>query len=480
MKRYQLWIAIAVLILPILARTLWFYHGISIRPPVQTPDYESFAIPRPPVSTPQPEKVTAAAGKIMVLDYIHGNQFEPSELETLTIALTSRGARVEFDDGNLSLSTRLKYASAYVVISPTYAFTTEEIVQVQRFVSRGGRLLVFTDPTRGLAGWDWYTGNMYMTPDVNAANALLAPFDITFTNDYLYNLIENEGNYRHVQYWQFGKNALAKGLTQVVFYSAHSVNTDTGTALILGDENTLSSRTDSGGDPATGSGLAAAAISEDENVLAIGDFTFLMPPYNQVADNGLLLSRIADFLLGGARTHELADFPFVFDRPVYLLPTGEIQLNTDLLSPVAYLQSALQTTNTPLYISQDPLAKGDRLILGLLTPSEDLKPFLEPFNLGLDDSSTITIPGFGKVNRSGIGLMLYQTSKTGNTLILLTEYPEDLPTLINLLASGDLSSCVIQENIGVCSVVYGGGYYGYEEPYTEEPAPTKEPAPVAP
>ena len=42
-------------------------------------------------------------------------------------------------------------------------------------------------------------------------------------------------------------------------------------------------------------GWAAAAINKDQNVLAMGDFTFLMPPYDTVADNATLIGHLADF-----------------------------------------------------------------------------------------------------------------------------------------------------------------------------------------
>jgi len=64
-----------------------------------------------------------------------------------------------------------------------------------------------------------------------------------------------------------------------------------------------------------------------------------------------------------------------------------------------------------------------------------------------------------------------------NTLILLTDLPEDLPTLINLLSSGDLSSCVTQGDIGVCSIGSGGSSFDIPTPSEEiQPAETPTPA----
>lgn len=479
LKRYQIWIALAVLVLPILARGLWFYQGVPSHPKIQSPDYAGASLPQPPLSTPATETVVAPSGKVVVLDYSHSNLYDPSEIQTLVSSLTARGARVEFDDGYPYLYTRLKYASAYIVISPTITFSADEDTLVGQFAQRGGRLIVLTDPTHGILDYDSFTGNIMMTPDVNAANTLLAPFGITFANDYLYNLVKNEGNFRNILFAKFGDNDLTQGLSQVALYGAHSVSAENGQPLITGDESTLSSLTDSSENPSSGSGqgLVAAALSADGNVLAIGDFSFLMPPYNQVADNNLLLGAIADFALGGTRTHALADFPYLFGQQANLLTVGDLQLTADLLAPVAHLQNTLQWTDTSLSVAPKAVSGSDTIVLGLLTSSEDLNRYIKLFNLGLEDSASITIPGFGQVGRAGIGLMLYKPGVNSNTLILLADSSENLPMLINLLADGDMSACVIQNDIGVCGIGYSGSSFDTPTPNEEiQPAETPTPA----
>lgn len=461
MKTFRILLAILLLVVPVVARTLWFYNGIPSRLEVKTPDYLSLEVPKPPASTIETWPVKPTEGKIVVVDYYHSNQFQPGEIEALVTALTARGARIEMvEDG--SLATRLKYASAYVVISPTYSFTTDELLLVQRFVERGGRLLVLTDATRGTLDWDYFSRMPIVTPDVNAANTLLAPFDIVFANDYLYNLVENEGNFRNVLFKNFAAVPLTRKLGQVALYGAHSVSTASGTALLIGDENTFSSLTDAGGE------LAAAALSANGQVLALGDFTFLMPPYNQVADNAPFVDRLVDFLLGDERVYDLADFPYLFNQPVSLLPTGEVQLTAELLSPIAGLQSTLKLVNIDLQVVEKAPKISNLIVLGTYTPSEDLIPYLAPFELGLEEGNDyITVPGFGKVGRTGTGLMLFASGKTGNILVLLTDAIDDLSLLVDVLSYGNLSACVIQGQIGVCSI--GSSDSFYEDFYFEEP-----------
>ena len=472
-QRYRLWLALAVLVLPILLRAVWFYHGLPSLSNVKSPDYAANTVPVPPVSTAVAAKVSASVGKVVLLDNYHANQFTPSEIQDFIDRLTARGAQVEVNNGDLDLASELKYVSSYIVFSPEGVYSAAEVQQVRDFVSRGGRLIVFTDPTRGQVTTDYNTGATVTLPDSEYANPLLQPFGIAVNPDYLYDLVKNEGNFRNVFFAKFGADALTSGLSQVALYGAHSIQTLDGTPLVVGDTNTLSSSTDAGG------GLAAAVLSRDGNVLAVGDFTFLLPPYNTVADNSLFVDRIADFAVGGKRLATISDFPYVFERPVTVVPTGGLQMAADILAPLASLQSALQATHIGLTVNATPPANTDRLVLGSLTPSDDLTPYLEPFKLGLDDPTSVTLPDFGTISRSGVGLLLYQHTDAHNTLVLLTDLPSDLPALIQLLADGDLSSCLIQGDAGVCSI--GFGESNFQTPTAEFPtleATTPEPTPT--
>jgi hypothetical protein len=102
---------------------------------------------------------------------------------------------------------------------------------------------------------------------------------------------------------------------------------------------------------------------------------------------------------------------------------------------------------------------GDMLILGTFTPSEDLLDFTDPFNIKLDETSeTITVKNLGEIGRAGNGILLFEKNKKGNSLTLLADTPEDLLALLNTVTSGSLNGCVLQANLGICSVGYGGGY----------------------
>lgn len=465
--RNRILIAIALFAVPIFLRFIYFYQlPFYSNAAIQRPDYTTYTIPLPPTASSGDVDIAAstenlAQGKVILIDAYHANQFEPSEVEPLITALSTRGGRVEYDKGTQTLAAQLKYASAYIVFSPSIAFSAEEIHAIRLFVESGGRLLVFTDPTRSLTTYDSLTGAPISLPDVNSSNPILAPFGLSFVNDYLYDVHENEGNFRNVMFTDFAENPLTKGLKLIVFYGVHSVQANTGIPLAWGNANTLSSLTDR-------SGVSSPmALSANGQVLAVGDFSFLTNPFNQVADNALLLNSIAEFALNGERIPSLANFPYLFSGPVSLVTSGEVQMTSAMLAPLASLQGALQAVNIPLSVRPAAPSQGNLIVLGTFAPSEDIVPLLRPFGVDLAASETaIEVKGFGQVSNTGSGLLLFSQGKQSNTLVILAPDADTLPTLISVVASGDLSSCIIQDSVGICSVE-GGSSSGYSD-YSDE------------
>lgn len=489
MKKDMLWIGLAALLIPILARFIWFYPGVPSRPEIATPDYKSLTIPQPTLETENVvQEDLKLAGGVVLIDYVHANQFQPAEIQSLREAIEGRGGRLETLTDVTTLVNRLKYANSFIVISPSLAFTSDEIRAVTNFVGRGGRLAVFTDATRGLTYTDFFTGTTISMPDINVVNPLLANFGISINNDYLYNLVENEGNFRNVLFGDFGKAELTFGLKQVAFYGTHSVKSDSGEVLLLGADQTLSSITD-----AHSSKEGGAAINEDGNVVAFGDITFMTPPYNTVSDNGTLIANIADFLLGSKLTPSLATFPYVFSQAnLQVFPTTEVQMTAEMVGALGRLQTSLQAVNVNMQISAKGSVEGDKLILGTFTLTEDLVPFVEPFNIQIDEfSEFVEVPGFGNVGRLGNGVLLLESGSKGNTIVLLADTVLDLTYLLDTISTGNLGSCVLQGDIGVCSIGFGGSFSEEAggvpttegtptgEPTTGEGTPEAPPTPTA-
>lgn len=466
--RNRIFLAIVLFLIPILARTFTYYQNPFYKAEIQRPDYTRFQLPEPP--TPSSAAVAIAApageGKVTILDAYHGNQYTPNEIEPLVTALSARGGRVEFDRGAQPLANQLKYASAYFIMSPSIAFSNEELRAIYQFVESGGRLVVFADPTRATIAIDALTGSAMYSPDVNYANPVLAPFGLSIVNDYLYNVQDNEGNFRNVKFTDFADHSLTRGLKMVVFYGVHSVKNSAGMPLVNADRNTFSSLTDRAG------AFSPLALSDNGQVLAVGDFSFLTNPFNQVADNGLLLDAIADFALGSERVASLVNFPYLFSRPVNLTAVGDVQLDASLLGPIASLQNALKLVNIPLSVRAKTSDGNDAIILGTLQDSDAIKSYAQPFGIGLDElEKGLEIKGLGPVSAKDSGLLLFSKGPKSNMLVLLAPTAKMLPELVKLVAAGDLSECVVQENIGICALTpmeeegdysYDDYYYDYE------------------
>ena len=466
MKRNLLLIAIAALILPAIARGLWFYRGVPETSVFATPDFSALSAPQAPLkSAEKPMDDPVQYEGVALFDAAHANQFSLAEVEALTGAVKARGGQVELLTDYALLEHKLKYASAFVTISPMLSFNAEEIRAIERFVERGGRLLVFTEPTRNSIYFDFVSGNPIAYSDASAANSLLASFGITVNDDYLYNLERNEGNFRNVFFDEFGKSEVTFGLKEVALYGTHSLESPSGLVLLRGAESTLSSANDAH-DPAQG----GAALSADGNVLAFGDLTFLTSPYNNYADNAVLIDNLAEFALSGSRTVTLDNFPFVFKgKTVRLYLSSELIRSTEAFAALGRMQAALRNMKLQVEFVEELPRDGDAIIVSTFAPGEEMEPLIKKFGLEFEAGSEfVTMPGFGRVGIYGNNILLFDATPNGNRLVLFGNKIEDAVYLIDTLNLGYLSFCLSQENIAVCST-------GYGSPYQTESSPTPVP-----
>jgi len=477
MKRSSIFTALLILILPILARGLWFYRGLPQRGEIATPDFESFAAPEAPLNKTAAKANTAseATGGIVLLDTIHLNQFNPNEIDALTSAIQERGGRMESYIDSTQLEYQLKYASAFITVSPSVPFSTNEQQTLKKFADRGGRILAFTDATRNFIYYDSTSGNPLAYGDSESANSLLSAFDITVNNDYLYNTEKNEGNFRNVLFDEFSKSELTFGLKEVALYGTHSVESLSGMILLRGMESTLSSGTD-----AHDFSQGGAALSADGNVAAFGDFTFLTSPYNSYTDNATLIANLADFILAGSRNTSLQSFPFVFkEKSVQVFLTSEVTKTTELVTALSGLQTSLRAMGIEIEFTDIRPRSGDAIVIGSFAPMDEIEPYAKKFDVTLGDGDFITTAEYGDVGRYGTGILLFDASDKGNTLVLLADTPEDINSLISVISNGSLSACLTGESVAVCSVGVGGDYSSEstDGEATDEATPEATPTP---
>lgn len=358
-------LALALLILPLVSRRLYFYKGEYEPGEVSRPDLRAIEASAPEME-PFVDRYTSLAPGTILVDGAHSNRFDMAELSVLQARLAARGQRLEVVEEVDGLLQRLRYAQALVVISPGENWTPDELQRVEDFVEKGGRLLLVADPTRFEIDWDF----LVLDSDVPHINDLAARFGLLFQRGYLYNTVENEGNFRNIKLSEFGSHELTEGLRQVVFYAAGSIVSEAQALIVAGGEtrSSGSERTDA---------LAVAVLAADEAVLALGDLTFLTEPYNGVYDNDRFVANIADFLTGGQRKYDLADFPLFFGNQVSLVYTGDPLLDSDLLSGSSDLQALFESVDKELQVLEEEDEALDTLFLGLYQENEEVESYLE-------------------------------------------------------------------------------------------------------
>ena len=318
---------------------------------------------------------------VVLLDQAHNNLFEMKDIDYLHGRLSARGLKlIPFTEGDLV--SALRGVNAFVVIVPLAEFSPDEVQAVSDFVGRGGRLLMVGDPTRFNVTLDEESldFNFIIEDDQIPLNSLANPFDIVFKGDYLYNTLENEGNFRNIILKEagIGESSLTAGVKRLAFYGAHSLDLGPESkTLLAGDDNTWSSATDRPG------GLTLAATSQNGRVLALGDIHFIGEPYYTVYDNGRFVAQIADFLAEPGREFILNDFPYFFADEVNLVYTDQPDLGAEAFADIIPLQKAFQRIGKTLNLAGTADAKTDSFYLGLYNQSDDVADILEAHGVTL-------------------------------------------------------------------------------------------------
>lgn len=303
-------IVLIVILLVVLGRGLFFYSGFYSAPPREMPSYEGIVV-QPAPSTEFTDVYEEGEG-IVLIDLAHGNDFDKEELNVLLLALVSRGLTIKFLSVEDDLKSELlgkeeeeeelgeealgeeeeleeepvgkeadeeeepPVADTFIVISPQKEFSDEERETIAEFVDGGGKLLLIADPPR--------YGKM---------NSLSIEFGLIFERDLLYNMKENEINYRNIFITDFKENDLTKELEKIALYTAGSISSaDNGIAFV--DENTFSSVVK------TRKRLSPIVLAREAKVLAIYDLTFMTEPHNGILDNNQLIANVADWLMSPA------------------------------------------------------------------------------------------------------------------------------------------------------------------------------------
>lgn len=257
--------------------------------PLDTTEFSPATVVSEPIQssgTVSPDVAEDDQSGVVYIDQAHGNDLSRAEMAPLVSALTATGHTVRMLDSTDDFTSELDDGKALVIVDPTLRYTTDELDTVEEFTDGGGHLLLVAEPDR-------------IRPAAAAGNAvtqsskvtqLASRHGISFDTRYLYDLETNDGNYKHVVATPAADAGLG-GIERTTHYTATTVSARDGTPLLVTPETTHLS----GGGPAAQHTVA----TQTENVLAVGDSTFLQADRHTVADNEEFVGYIVEFLATG-------------------------------------------------------------------------------------------------------------------------------------------------------------------------------------
>lgn len=259
---------------------------------LQNPEYEpDTVVPETIAATgtvnANPDSGADDTGTV-VIDRGHSNRFSRADIQPLVDALIQEGYSVEFyTDGDLA--SALEGADAFLVIDPGSEYLPGDVDDVKQFTDNGGRLVMIGEPDRtaisaGLLGTSIQTQQSRLT-------TLASGYRMSVDTEYLYNQKNADGTFKHVIARPTGEGG-PDGVERTTMYTAAAVNARNGTVLLRSAPNTYKS----GSDEVTGEYPVAV---QRNNVLLLGDKTFMRGDRYRVADNERVVAYVAEFMIEG-------------------------------------------------------------------------------------------------------------------------------------------------------------------------------------
>ena len=304
------------------------------------------------------------------------------------------------------------------MISPREPYSEAEQGLVRRFVDKGGRLLLISDPTR-----------------TQQINSLAEEFGLSFQPGVLYNQVDYDLNHRNIFVQDFFADPVTEGPSQVAFYTAGAIRSG-GAALAYTDGNTLSTLVE-GIEP-----FYPLVRSNQDNVLAVGDITFMTPPQNTILDNSRLIANIAEFLASSDRGFELADFPYFLDGSADIV-LGRLSL----LGLGAGLRWTLSDFQIDAQVRNSEQPGEDLVFLGLFDDAVKVERYLGL--AGIQVGETIRTPFSPDLEPQGSALISLQAQDSRHILIVLADNLETLEDVAGRLEPGAFRDVIVSESLGV-------------------------------
>ncbi|PKB66437.1 MAG: hypothetical protein BZY81_07200 [SAR202 cluster bacterium Io17-Chloro-G4] len=414
-----------------LAAYFSYYRGDYDAPPAL--DIQFQEIVQPASIQPSFSEVPQTHEGMLLVDGSHRNDFDQPEISAFLAKVSSRGydiqlmgeprafggfRRLDLNDRTELLERTLRQANSLAVMVPQEPYSREEVDLVEKFIAKGGRLLLIGDPTRN-----------------HQINTLAEPFGLTFQPGYLYNTIEYDLNFRNIFVRDFRPDVITQGLSQISFYAGGAI-TSASPGLAYTDGNTRSSVVERI-EP-----FFPIVKGGNGQVLGIGDLTFLVPPQNAILDNDRLISNIANFLTNGERVFDLGDFPHFLTDDVEIL-LGRSAL-FDQGTAAKTLLSGFQI-DARIVGSED--ITQDTVYLGLYQDASDVAQYLEVAGIRVDE--TLRTPFTLALDKEETGLVLLHQGVDRNVLIILGDSEDSIEELVEQLESNEFQSGLVSDFVGV-------------------------------
>ena len=410
---------------------LLFYRGGYEPPTTQRVAVSEINAPGLPDARPWEPPVDRPGGGTLLIDALHRNSFTPNEIVALRSKITDLGYDIEFlgefdnveEKARLTaLEEQLRGADSFLVIMPRAEYTAAEADLVERFVRKGGKLLLVSDPARP-----------------NDANTLAKRFGINFQPDYLFNQFEHDNNFKHIYVKDFQPDEITAGLNTVALYAAGSIRS-AGPGLAFTDENTRSSLIEND------AAFYPIAWGDSRNVLSVADLTFMIPPNDVVLDNDRLLSNIAEYMTVSNREYDLADFPHFFgkgtDREVDIL-LGQAAL----LPNGTALKNSLAGAGVTANVRGTEDISRDTVFLGLHEDAYIVDHYLRPAGIHVDE--VITGPFGMDLELEKTAVTVLDSSQQRDVLVILADSPETLDKAVERLLKGEFRNDLVSDFAGV-------------------------------
>jgi len=321
------------------------------------------------------EDAVGTGSRVVLVDDSHANRFEDDDLRSLIGALSPRHEVVFTSDSRGDLDESLSEADAYVVIDPSVPHTEEEATAVEEFIDGGGRVILLGEPTRVGVSQGPLGGSLI---DIRSRMGRLSTrLGVAFGTDYLYDEVNNDGNYKRVL--ADGRGSLEGNRTAL--YTATTVEAPDGERLLVTPETTrLSARSEARRHP---------VAVRTGNVVAVGDTTFLAGGKAVVADNERLVRTLAAFAVGGNRSRGVADYPhFLSEEPRVRYTSGE------LLNATKAIAGDVRATGRSPTVSASTQSLAPERTDVLVTTFEDLEG-MNATGTGFELTATsVSVPGY--------------------------------------------------------------------------------------